>query len=127
MNLKLEDLVTAEAPLQRLVEREVSAKVAFHLARIVRRVNPELRDYGTARIALLKRVGTLSEDETGYDIEPQHQAEFAGEMRALLDTEIELDIVPVAEDDLPDLTAAAAMALWWLVEEPGDPTNGREG
>lgn len=127
MNLTLEDLATAEAPLQRLVEREVSARVAFHLARIVRQVNPELRDYGTARMALLKRVGTLSEDGTGYNIEPQHQAEFTAEIRALLDTEIELNVVPIAEGDLPDLTAADAMALWWLVEEPGDPANGREG
>ena len=41
-------------------------------------------------------------------------------MQALHGTEIDIEITQIAEDDLPDLTAGDAMALWWLVEDDGE-------
>lgn len=116
MKLTLGDLVAAQQPLERLVQCEVEARVAFQLARTVRQINVELQSYGVAQKALLDRMGTLSEDKSQYHVASEHQEEFATEMRELLDSKVEVDVTQIAEADLPDMTAADAMALWWLVE-----------
>ena len=120
MKLTLNDLVAAQPALQRLARREAPAKIAFCLARNVRQTMPVLADYDVARKALLDRLGTPSEDKTQYTFKPEEQAEFNSEMQALLNTEIDIEITQIAEDDLPDLTAGDAMALWWLVEDDGE-------
>lgn len=125
MKLTLNDLLLARPALHNMSTKEISATVAYKIGRIIRQINVELKDYETARLAVLKRVGaTLPEGGTQYDIPPARRAEFNEELQALISTEVELSIAQIGIADLPDMTPADAMALWWLVEEPGPEAPG---
>ncbi len=121
MKLTLNDLVLSREALQRLLHRKMPAKVAFSLARIVRRANVELEDYNKTRMGLFKRLGELSEDGRQWSMnkaEDEKREEFAEEMQSLLDAKIELEISQMPAEDLPDILPMDALALWWIVQDP---------
>lgn len=118
MELTLKDLVAAKDSLGHLLQCEMGARTAFQMARIMRQTMTEMRDYERARITLCRRLGTLPDGAKIFEFTPENRAEFDGEMKILLDTEVQLNITPLPAEDLPNLTPADAMALWWLVEDP---------
>ena len=126
MKLTLNDLVLAQPSLKSVVEgnERMSGGIAYHIARVIRLVDTELRDYHTARQALLKQFGTLSDDKRQWLISPGNHTGFAEEMDRLHSTEIELDVKQISKDKLPNLTVAEALALWWLIDdERGNDNN----
>lgn len=118
MNLSLNALIESRGPLQRMMQRPMSAPLAYRFARLVQQVNVELATFNIVHRALAERLDIHPSNEG--DEPSENQDEFDAETEALLATEVVITVVPIAIEDLPDLTPADALALQWLVQEIKD-------
>ena len=118
--MKLLNLIVAREALQRLISLELPAATAFKIARAVRPVQAELRGYEQQRVALVRRLGKEKDGQT--TVPPEKFVEFNAEHQALLDVEVELDIMPLSREILGDTKVKVAdlMALQFLFENEED-------
>ena len=84
--MKLIDLVMAQEALQQLVALELPAAVSFQIARALRPIDVELRNYEQARQKLVERLG--EREDNRISVKPENIEEFDREHRALLDVEL---------------------------------------
>ena len=115
MKVTIQQLMDARLALQGLVGREMSARTAFQIARIVVQVNEELQQAEKVRGDLFERLGEEQEDGT-REITEEHKEEFAEQLEELITTEIGFSFGRIAVDKLPDMSLGWAMALDWLVD-----------
>ena len=120
MKVKIRELMNAQPALQELVGKEMGARVAFRLARIVSEVNRELAHADAVKRKLFDELG--NDNEEGHREIPERNARaFEKQLQELVDTEIEFGFDRIKIGTLPDLTLGSAMALGWLVDdEEGD-------
>ncbi len=123
MKVKVSELFAAQPALQELVGKEMGARFAFRLARVVRQVNLELESAAKIRRGLIDRLfGPPDKKSGGRTLLEKHKEEWEKELGELMSTEIGFSFARIAVGDLPDLTLGTAMALEWLVD-----TSGEEG
>lgn len=115
--MKLRELVLATEALARLAMMELPAPIAFKVARTVRPLALELQTYEAQRVKLIQKFGERRENQ--FTVLAIKRTEFDKEYEALLDVDIEIEIMKLLPDMLDELkvTPADLILLWFLFEE----------
>lgn len=116
--MKLSQLVNSAAALRRLNAQPVKARVAFHLGKISRLIEPELKTYDEARVKLLKELGTVNPDDPQRYELGENAPKFVEEINELLAQEVEIFFrpVPFADIEHTEISVSDLLALDWLIE-----------
>ena len=117
--MKMRDLVVSVDSLKKLADLEMQVKVAYSLAKFIKLVEVELTIYDKSRLAILKKFGTKSDDETSYTIEAKNEQNFSNELEELLELEVDIEIPKLTlkdlESDKNTLSASDMLNLQFLL------------
>lgn len=83
-------ILAAKDALHSLSQEKLPVGEAVALARLIRRLDEELRIFGEQRGKLLEEYGETTADG-GVEIAPEKRADFETELKALLDVAVEFD------------------------------------
>jgi hypothetical protein len=94
------------------------AKVALAMARIGKKLKPELEAMAESEMALLKKYCSMDKDNNpirvdggGYDIPDENWNDFEAEKKALLETEIDVDITPIKWLDIENTKGITSLMI----------------
>jgi hypothetical protein len=127
LTVKLEDLVRSENALASLARHNVSARMSFTIALVVKEVGKHLAAKQEAHRNLLERYGTPIEEQVGsFQIPVENRSAFEKEFRELMETEVELvGIGKIRASSLEAeniaLSGMERFQLGWLINEDGSP------
>lgn len=133
--MKLGQLVPAKPALEYLTSAKVrgllTAVTSLRLARYWRVIGPEFNTYERERVRLVHALGERDGDEVR--VKPENNAEFAQQVQAMLDEEIELAVKPFAmsdfqkaglsPEDIISLEAAGLLTVDWDAIEEASNEN----
>lgn len=105
MKSKLSEVLDMKEPLGRLSMEKLPLKVAFKLSKVIKAIDEHLTDINTQRENLFKDLAIEGKDdqEGQLVIPPENVDEFNKQWGELLGVEVELNLIPIAFDDLPDV------------------------
>ena len=125
--VKLRDLVESEEALGELAQADVSARMSFTLALVLKAVGTHLDAKRVAHQKLLEKFGTPRADQPGFfEIPPEQRTAFEKEFQDLLDADVTLTGIGKIRASALDaegvkLSGHNAVALTWLVKEDVTP------
>ena len=114
MKLTYEKINNAFTALTKLSKLDLKAVAAVKLARLLGKVESELRYFEETRMSLFKKYG--KERNGGYEILNEKRGDFLKEYRELCNTEIELEAEKVNIRSEISIDAASVLALDGIVE-----------
>lgn len=116
MEITLKQLVDGEQALANLAQSRQPVKVAYRIGKIIRKVEPELKDFYAARQTLLEKYGTKQENGQ-WRIEKDQIAALEEELRPLLEETVTIDAAPVNVEELQGEISAAELEklMGWCV------------
>lgn len=102
-----------------LMARKMPAKVAYALAKNIRKIDTELELYSSTRTKLLGDNWKKTEDGTKYDIPPEDEAKWQEMHKELLETEVTLDLHTIDFPQIENLefTPAEMLALDFMITQ----------
>ena len=112
--------------LQNLFRRELPARAAFRLGKIMKPLSEEAKAYEEARMDLVKKYsdkdkqGNPATKDGVYQFSPKNKAVFDKEHAELFETEITVEAAPIHIDDFKDVAVSASELLLlgdFLVED----------
>ena len=110
MNVTLEQLINSSDAFKALSQRQLKARPAYSVGKILKAVDAEIQDFNEARMELIKKYGEKNEnDELNTDeqgnvhIPPEVLDNFNNELRDLLDTSVELNVNKIKIADIEDI------------------------
>lgn len=104
---------------QQLVKQSFSAKVAYRLSKIVRKVDQELQDFEKARVALVEKYARDVDEDGNKTVPPENISMFVKEVEELLNLEVDLDIPLIPLSWLEDVQLTTEQMI--LIEFAIDP------
>lgn len=109
---KVGNVVEAKEALGRLVLLKLPAKTAYHVSKLARLTGQEIHDYETARVTLVKEMGTTADDGS-ISVPQDKMPEFMPKLNELLDVATKIDWNPLTIDMLgtAEISAADVVAL----------------
>ena len=129
MTTTLNALVSAEQALKRLAAQPVSAKTAYHLARLIKAVFAETEPFHTQRHASSRRCGAerpvteaeiaLGASGTVFEVVPEQLPAYTAQINDLLAVPVTIDrwlLTVTMLGDLP-ITAEDILALDALISD----------
>jgi hypothetical protein len=119
IKVKLSTVVDSVGALQHLAQQPMAARFTYTLSKALRAVQEEVQAFEAARKSLNEKYGTLNAEMNKYDIREEDVAKWEAEYQGLLDTEVDLAIMPVRLEQIGNalMSAAAMFALEWLIVE----------
>lgn len=129
MKFTISDLLMVQEAMRQLAALEPPAAVSFQIARTLKPLDEELKNYDKERVKLIQRIGIEDGQLIGT---PANLKQFNEEHQALLDVELDLEIKKLKPDILtssicPKCKAEVAsgvnvkpfilLDLWFLFEE----------
>lgn len=129
MKLKVQQVVDAMPAMAVFAQKELPAKAAYRVAKLVRKMTEEHRDYEKARSDAISKYGEKVQvkiqgvDQEGFKVKPEHNEAFGAEMQALLDAEVELEgcaVIAWADIEKLELAPAVLADLEPFIEAPKD-------
>jgi len=120
VTVTLRQIMDAQTALQALTVQQLPVKQAYHLARLIRACEPEVRQFNEQRNALInthgrERPATEAErpmhGETVIEVEPEQFVIFREKMAELLETEVTLDRPKIALNGSLQITARDVLTL----------------
>ena len=114
MKLTYEKINNITPALTKLSKLDLKAVEAVKLARLLGKVESELRYFEETRMSLFKKYG--KEQNGGYEILNEKRCDFLKEYRELCNTEIELEAEKVNIRSEISIDAASVLALDGIVE-----------
>lgn len=128
MKVKLAEIVDAMPAMAVFARKELPAKAAYRVAKLVRKMTDEHRDFQAARTEAFKKYGekTMLKDERGqeqegYKLKPENMEACDQELRALLDEEVDLEgctMIAFADIEKLELAPAVLADLEPFIEAP---------
>ena len=110
MKIRLEVVVDAMPAMAVFSRKELPAKAAYRVAKLVRKMTDEHRDFEKARFEAAKKYGDKDEKADTYKVRPENVEAFGAEMQALLDEEVDLEgCTMIAFSDIEKLELAPAV------------------
>lgn len=110
IKVKLEDLVNATDGLKGLSQKQLKARCAYAVGKILKSADTEIQSFNETRMELIKKYGEKDEngelktEENGnVRIPPEGLNDFSKELRELLDTEVEISANKIKMDDLGEV------------------------
>ncbi len=99
MKLTLKEIRDAQQGLTQLSQINMPSKSAYRVARVIRKIKPEVEDIENKRIELAKKHGATSKASV-----PEENVEaFGKEFDEFLTSEVEVDVQPITEELLDGL------------------------
>jgi hypothetical protein len=120
MKATIAQIINSDKALNNLLEQKLPLGISIQLGKVVQEIEPVFKRTNEARMEVLKQFGAEMEvdgNSTGqFQVTPENQADFEVAMKAIFEDEIELNIVEVDPERLPEacLTGKDAIALSWL-------------
>lgn len=120
MTVTLRQIMEAQPALQSLVQQSLPVKQAYHLARLLKTLEPEVQAFQEQRNALIKKHGRerpASEaerpvhGETVVEVEAAQFTIFRERVNELLETEVTLDRPKIALNGSLQMTARDLLVL----------------
>lgn len=126
MKVKLQTVLDTQQALGQLSRISFPATVAYRLNKNLRLAQQEFSHFDEARIKILKELGTLNEAGTDYELSTENRKLFDDQIKALLDTEIDIAFMVVPIEMLGDakIPPAAIGALEDIVITVGQDAPG---
>ena len=120
--MKLGQFLPAKKTLEHLAQaRGLTAVTSLRLARYWRVIGPELDAYERERVRLVHELGERDGDEVR--VRPENNDEFARQIKAMLDEEVELKVKPfdlldfqkanLSVEDILALETAGLLTVDW--------------
>lgn len=110
IEIKLEQLINSTDALKALSNKQLKAKSAYAVARILKVVDQEMTNFNDTRLELIKKYGVKDEngelkldDNGNAQIETGSISVFNTEFKELLDTKIEINANKININDLGDI------------------------
>ena len=110
IKVRLEDLVNATDGLKGLSQKQLKARCAYAVGKILKSADAEIQSFNETRMELIKKYGEKDEngelktEENGnVRIPPEGLNDFSKELRELLDTEIEISANKIKMDDIGEV------------------------
>lgn len=110
IKVKLEDLVNATDGLKGLSQKQLKARCAYAVGKILKSADAEIQSFNETRMELIKKYGEKDEngelktEENGnVRIPPEGLNDFSKELRELLDTEVEISANKIKMDDIGEV------------------------
>ena len=120
INIKMNDLLGCTDVLQKLAAKELKARLALQIARLLKEAERELANFNEVRMNLIKKYGEKDEngelitDENGNcKIEQVGLDTFSKELNDLVTMEVEINANKIKLDDIDglDFTPTEMVAL----------------
>lgn len=130
MKLKLSEVLAAVPAMAEFGRKELPARAAYRVAKIVRKMNAAARDHDEARRDAIKRLGepiTMEGGEPAFKLKPEHREAFEQEMKALLAEDVEMEgcaVIPWADVEKLTLAPVLLADLHQIIEAPKEDANG---
>ena len=121
MKVRLETIVDAMRAMAVFAQKELPAKAAYRVAKLVRKMTDEHRDFEKARFEAAKRLGDKDEKSDTYKVKPENAEAFGAEMQALLDEEVDLEgctMINFSDIEKLELAPAVLADLESFIEAP---------
>ena len=115
MKLTYEKINNISPALTKLSKLDLKAIEAVKLARLIGKVNLELKPFEETQTNLCIKYGTEVEDG-GYKIKPENYSVFAKEYQDLLNTEVDIGTDKIEIKSDISIDAASVLALSDIVE-----------
>lgn len=126
ITLKMSDLLNATDTLQKLSQKELKARLALQIARMLKEAEREIQNFNEIRMNLIKKYGEkdengeiITDDNGNCKIIPESVTVFSKELNELVEMEIEINANKIKLDDLDnlDFTPGEMVALEPFLEE----------
>lgn len=98
LTLTVGDAINAQGAVDSLLQETIPPTMAFKLARVRNALEPERKAFEEQRQALVKQYADPEDEE--MKVADKNAAAFQGEIRGLLDSEIDVDVPVVSYDEL---------------------------
>lgn len=118
MEMKIAEALVAREALDKLATKPYNAKLAYRIARMISKLDSELKTFEQKRIELIMKHGEKTEDGK-YTIKPENMELFSKTLNELLSETITIDRLPLPLAMFEDnpLEAADIMKLGALIGE----------
>jgi hypothetical protein len=115
--MKIREMLGFQPVWNQLMERKMPAKVAYAIAKNMRRIDSELSLYNETRLKLLGENWPKSADGDKFEIPPEDAGRWAGMLNELLDVEVDIDAHMIDFGSLEeiDLSPREVLALEFMV------------
>ena len=119
--MKIIDLINSQPVMQSLIERKMTAKLAYAIAKNFRLITSELEDYDKTRLKLLSDHWELNEKTNSYDVPDEDKEKWKKMHDDLLQTECgyqpyKIDLVLTEQ---MDWSPAELLSLWFIFQGDG--------
>lgn len=97
---------------------DIKGIVGFKIARNLRMINDELREYYQFKAELFKKYGEEKDGQLMINKESENFPLFMKELKPLMETEVNFDFRRITEEELIDsgLTSGQMTLIWEMVE-----------
>jgi hypothetical protein len=113
VKVKLSQIIDAMPAVSKLAQKEMPAKAAYRISKIVRKMVSEMKAFNEARDKAIKKHGeqdtvqVKGEDRRVWKVKPENADAFNAEIEALMGSEVELTgVAKIAFSDLDGLQIA---------------------
>lgn len=110
IKIKMNDLLNCTEVLQKLAQKELKARTALKVARVLKEADREMTNFNEVRMNLIKKYGEkdengelVTDDKGNCKILPEGIDEFSKELNDLVTMEVEINANPLKLDDLGEL------------------------
>ena len=110
IELKVGELVNSTEALQKLSQKELKAKLAWQVSKLLKAADKELQEFNEARMNLIKKYGEkdengelITDDKGNCKIPEEVTVDFSNELNDLVEAEIEINANKIKIDDLENI------------------------
>ena len=119
ITVTLKDIVESQEAMRALSEKPLRGRVAFKVARLLKKLEAELTTFNDTRIKLIEAYAKKDEegnyitnDKKEYQFDQDNADKFVEELNRLLLEELEIDANPILVDEIEELDfTPAEMAM----------------
>ena len=126
IKLSMNDLLNCTETLQALSQKELKARLALSIARILKEAEREIQNFNEIRMNLINKYGEkgedgqlVTDDKNNCKILPDGRSAFQKELNDLVTTEVEINANKLKLSDIEsmDFTPSQMVALEPFIEE----------
>lgn len=115
MKLTLEQIVSDQPGILKLMENKLPSKIGYRLNRLNSRLTPLIKSYNEQRFNLIKELGEQTDVKTdSWSVKEENMDNFKKRMTELQKIEEEFEFEPLNIDELGDINIEGKYLHQWL-------------
>ncbi len=117
MKLTNQQIINLSNALTPFMQKDMPYRTALRMSKNAKNISDKISDFAKDEQELIKKYAVCDEDgepiftDGRFDITKGKEEDFAQDRRTLFDLEIDVDIYPIAENELEDITLTPEQAL----------------